>query len=101
MIAVRTICALSDIYYNEFNFMTHTPPVPSANTSPYPLREPPHEHTGHSLSTTAQKNAEEQALKPLTIVLLGGAVLVGIAATVARLTLGRRRRAGRVVKTGA
>ena len=82
--------------------MTHTPPVPSANTSPYPLREPPHEHAGHSLSTTADKNDEEKALKPLTITLLGGAVLVGIAATAARLTLGRRRRAGHVVKkTGA
>ena len=45
--------------------MTHTPPVPDANKSPYPLREPPHKvpsalnketletHDGESIAASA------------------------------------------------
>ena len=41
--------------------MTHTPPVPPANTSPYPVQEPPH---APSPATPPQKKAAEEWAEP-------------------------------------
>ena len=38
--------------------MPHTPPVPAANTSPFPRHEPPHEHS--SLPPTIKKSPAKQ-----------------------------------------
>lgn len=57
--------------------MTHEPPVPPDNQSPYPIAEPPHEH--HA-PPPAPEPAEEKSGPP-RMVLVGGAIAAaGVAA---------------------
>jgi hypothetical protein len=56
--------------------MTHEPPVPPDNQSPYPIAEPPHEH--HA-TPPAPEPEEEQSGRARTL-LVGGAVAAGVAA---------------------
>jgi len=43
--------------------MSHSPPVPAANTSPFPLHEAPHEHaTGAPSKPAAAANTARHAL---------------------------------------
>lgn len=56
--------------------MTHEPPVPPDNQSPYPIAEPPHEHHAPS---PAPEPEEEQSGRA-RMLLVGGAVAAGVAA---------------------
>lgn len=67
--------------------MTHTPPIPAGNTSPYPLRELPHAHTSHPLPVVSQDQPEDHARRRSTMLLVGGAAVIGIAAAMVRLML--------------
>ena len=70
--------------------MTHTPPIPAGNTSPYPLRELPHTRAEHTSSAIKEHKGEETERKPLTMLLMGGVMIVGIAATMTGLLFARR-----------
>jgi hypothetical protein len=56
--------------------MTHEPPVPPDNQSPYPIAEPPHVH--HAPPPAPE--SEEEPSGPPRMLLVGGAVAAGIAA---------------------
>ena len=56
--------------------MTHEPPVPPDNQSPYPIAEPPHEHH----EPLPAPEPEEEQSGPARMLLLGGAVAAGVAA---------------------
>ncbi|MDB5682262.1 MAG: hypothetical protein JWO16_2067 [Sphingomonas bacterium] len=67
--------------------MSHEPPVPPDNQSPYPIAEPPHEHPA-PLPPVAEKTGPPKAL------LIGGAIAaVGATALagLAAMLLGRRK----------
>ena len=55
--------------------MTHEPPVPPDNQSPYPIAEPPHEH-----HAPPAPEPEEEPSGPPRMLLVGGAVAAGVAA---------------------
>lgn len=65
--------------------MTHTPPVPAANQSPYPLREPPHPPTP-PLPPVAKRAPQAGGQAPWLA--LAGAGLIAI---VGGVLLARRR----------
>lgn len=56
--------------------MTHEPPVPPDNQSPYPIAEPPHEHR----APPPAPEPEEGQSGPPRVLLVGGAVAAGVAA---------------------
>lgn len=56
--------------------MTHEPPVPPDNQSPYPIAEPPHEHH----APLPAPEPEEEQSGPARMLLVGGAVAAGVAA---------------------
>ena len=66
--------------------MTHTPPIPAGNQSPYPLQEPPHAKTSDAPSAPPPgdkriaKTPEPQAVSvPTVIALAAGVGLAAIA----------------------
>jgi len=66
--------------------MTHTPPLPEAATSPYPIEEAPHEHpTGPNGEPIHFATAEE--LEPARLTTEAKA-LIGVAAALALGTVG-------------
>lgn len=84
--------------------MSHQPPVPEANQSPYPLQEPPHLHA-QTASEADDEGAADRSpanghladlledlpeLSGRTIVAVGGAIALGVAATVGALLFARR-----------
>jgi hypothetical protein len=54
--------------------MSHSPPVPPGNQSPYPLQEPPHEHHASPPDVAAKRPAQQD--EPLVS---GAALGVGLA----------------------
>jgi hypothetical protein len=56
--------------------MTHEPPVPPDNQSPYPIAEPPHVH--HAPPPAPEP--EEEQSGPPRMLLVGGVVAAGVAA---------------------
>ncbi len=71
--------------------MTHTPPIPPKNQSPYPRQEPPHEHHAPLPEKSAANDDERDdgpviSAKALGI---GAAVGIGSAAIVAGLLYAR------------
>jgi hypothetical protein len=78
--------------------MTHEPPVPPDNQSPYPIAEPPH---AHHAPPPAPEHGEEPSGPP-RMLLVGGAVAAGVAA-IGGLTafLLRRGRSGTKVAARA
>lgn len=80
--------------------MSHEPPVPAANRSPYPIVEPPHDHQA---TTPAEDKAKAPAPAEIgsgTIIRLGAAVALGVGATVAALLFARRSPAPAKPKSG-
>jgi hypothetical protein len=71
--------------------MSHQPPVPSANVSPYPLQAPPHEHRNEE-DVSPVRGADTPAYFGLSSKELGigAAVGIGSAAIVAALLYSRR-----------
>ena len=63
--------------------MTHTPPVPPANTAPYPIAEPPHPP---SRPSAPQPSASEEWAEPSRGWSLGR--IVGAAAGVGAIAIG-------------
>lgn len=78
--------------------MSHSPPVPEANQSPYPLQEPPHPHhdRGDAQQPVAvDDDGDEEGtladrLRSLPLATIGAAVGIG-AALVGGALLGLRR----------
>ncbi len=60
--------------------MTHTPPIPVGNQSPYPLHEPPHKpaNDGPPPGASVARTAEPQAVSVPTVIALAAGV--GLAA---------------------
>jgi hypothetical protein len=74
--------------------MTHVPPVPEGNTSPYPIQEPPHVHVE---TATADEAEDAPASEPIaltgeakTMLGIGAALGVGAIAAVTALLFSRR-----------
>ena len=63
--------------------MTRTPPIPAGNSSPYPLHEPPHDHVRLAVRKEVAL-AGGPARPSATVMLIGIAVAIGAAATLAR-----------------
>ena len=61
--------------------MTHTPPVPDANQSPYPLQEPPHVRTAPVPATAERDDREGIAdrLRDLPLLAIGATIGLGAA----------------------
>ncbi|HEX7692993.1 MAG TPA: hypothetical protein VF409_00785 [Sphingomonas sp.] len=60
--------------------MTHEPPVPPDNQSPYPIAQPPHEH--HAAPPALESEpVSEHSSGPPRMLLIGGAIAAaGVAA---------------------
>jgi hypothetical protein len=77
--------------------MTHTPPVPSSNQSPYPVEELPHgapsqaEHTSEAKSAVEAVEALLDGVSRSQALGVGAAVGIGSAAIVAALLYARKR----------
>ena len=68
--------------------MSHTPPVPEANQSPYPIEEAPHEHDegGEALKAAReQSDATKRRTASARQIGMGAAIGIGSAAIVAGL----------------
>lgn len=63
--------------------MTHAPPIPAGNQSPYPLQEPPHKHavdSGPPPGAKVARTPERQSVPvPTVIALAAGVGLAAIA----------------------
>ena len=72
--------------------MSHTPPVPQGNQSPYPLQEPKHEPASGSLPAVAENVAETviDRARDLPLVAIGAAIGLG-AAVIGGLVFGWAR----------
>ncbi|QNA85220.1 hypothetical protein G4G27_15345 [Sphingomonas sp. So64.6b] len=66
--------------------MTHSPPIPPHNQSPYPLQEPPHEHHEPLPEAAAAEETPAISTRALGI---GAVVGIGSAAIVAGLLYAR------------
>lgn len=86
--------------------MSHEPPVPEHNRSPYPIAEPPHqprdhaaihpgdedEDSGSSLADRASAFLHDvPSLSGRTVIGIGGAIALGVAATVGALLFAQRK----------
>ena len=78
--------------------MTHTPPIPAGNTSPYPLHEPPHVHTSLKVHSDAKSDASSFRLSTGAL-LVGATVVLGAAATLARFWFASRSKAAAPTQT--
>jgi hypothetical protein len=70
--------------------MTHEPPVPPDNQSPYPIAEPPHEHPA-PLPPTVEP---AESAGPSRVLLVGGAIAAAGLAAIGGLTALLLRRRG-------
>ena len=59
--------------------MTHSPPIPAGNQSPYPIQEPPHQHA--PVLPPVERHEDVPALSTGTVI--GAAVVAGIGAAAA------------------
>ena len=62
--------------------MSHTPPIPAANQSPYPLQEPPHAKTSATPPPSEKRVArtpEPQSLSTSTLIALAAGVGAAVA----------------------
>lgn len=57
--------------------MSQTPPVPAANTSPYPRQEPPHVHDKAAAPAKAAPTRDEEDGVTLGWPVIAGAVAIG------------------------
>lgn len=84
--------------------MTHTPPIPAGNTSPYPLHEPP--HVRPTLPPVAARDAADADAgngaggETKTLLGIGAALVLGVGATVAALWFAGRGNKAPVAKRG-
>ncbi|QNQ08466.1 hypothetical protein [Sphingomonas alpina] len=75
--------------------MTHSPPIPAGNQSPYPLQEPPHDHPSPPPEAVAYDDDDESREEGLVPGIsnktlgIGAAVGIGSAAIVAGLLYAR------------
>lgn len=73
--------------------MTHSPPVPPANQSPYPIAEPPHPHPPEPPVTAVAKNAPADELRVSPGLIIGAVTAIAaVAAGVTALLLHRREK---------
>jgi hypothetical protein len=74
--------------------MTHSPPVPPGNQSPYPLQEPPHEHHAAPMAdrSVARAPANDQSVVSGRTLGIGVAIGLGSAALLAAWFYGRADR---------
>ncbi len=70
--------------------MTHSPPIPAGNTSPYPLQEPPHVHA-EPPRPTAQENRGSAQVDKTGLIGLGVVITLGLGATVMALWFAQRK----------
>ena len=80
--------------------MTHSPPVPAGNVSPYPLQEAPHAHVAPPPVATDDDEDEAREDHANTLLGVGAAVVLGVGATVAALWFAARKPAPAPVKRG-
>jgi len=71
--------------------MSHEPPVPPDNQSPYPIEEPPHEHRVPLPPVIESDSGPPRALVISGVVAAGLAVVGGLAAFLFRRRPGRRK----------
>ncbi|MGN6817732.1 MAG: hypothetical protein ACTHJR_03575 [Sphingomonas sp.] len=72
--------------------MTHEPPVPPDNQSPYPIAEPPHEHPAPLPPVIP---SAERADPPRALLIGGAIAAAGLAAIGGLAAVLLRRRSGR------
>ena len=78
--------------------MPHTPPVPAANTSPFPRHEPPHEHP--SLPPTIKKAPATSAITSTwALSALAGIGAAALAATAYFVFAGDAKASGKQHRT--
>jgi len=58
--------------------MTHSPPVPPGNQSPYPLQEPPHEHQATPPDVAARRDHSHANEPVVSGAALGIGVVIGL-----------------------
>lgn len=58
--------------------MTHTPPVPPGNQSPYPLQEPPHDASSAAPADVIPKSGDSQDLPAVSGTALGIGLAIGL-----------------------
>lgn len=85
--------------------MSHEPPVPEHNRSPYPMAEPPHQPRDHAVNHPGEDEDSElsladrasaflqdiPSLSGRTVIGVGGAIALGVAATVGALLFAQRK----------
>ncbi|MGH6615750.1 hypothetical protein [Sphingomonas sp.] len=87
--------------------MTHSPPIPAGNQSPYPLQEPPHEHLPPLADASAGYDDDQSDDEGLVAGIgnkalgIGAAVGIGSAAIVAGLLYARSSGTAAKSKSGA
>lgn len=85
------------------NAMTHSPPIPEANRSPYPIAEPPHpepaaDETANLPVVVEDTDSVIDRLRALPLGRIGAAVGLG-GALIAGMLLGWRRSGKRPART--
>lgn len=80
--------------------MSHEPPVPPDNQSPYPIAEPPHEHPAPLPPVVAKETASKALLIGGAIAAVGTAALAGLAAVLLRRKSSGPRPAARTTPAG-
>ena len=78
--------------------MTHSPPVPAGNVSPYPLQEAPHVHAAPPPAVMDDQEDDARQDHMNTLLGVGAAVVLGVGATVAALWFAARKPAPAPVK---
>ena len=63
--------------------MSHQPPVPAANQSPYPLQEPPHAAAGTSAPAATSPAATSERAFDTTPAVIGALATIGAVAVAA------------------
>ena len=71
--------------------MTHSPPVPAGNVSPYPLQEAPHVHAAPPPVAADADDDDARDDHTNTLLGVGAAVVLGVGATVAALWFAARK----------
>ena len=61
--------------------MTHSPPIPAGNTSPYPLKKPPHVHVDPPASDVIDANRSDGNLMGGALLGIGAVLIVAVATT--------------------
>jgi hypothetical protein len=77
--------------------MAHEPPIPEQNQSPYPIPEAPHHSSSQPAPRVAKDDSDGAMLEELpglsgrTIVGIGAAITLGVAATIGALLFAQKR----------